>query len=356
MKIRSIHFHQAGPLGQTVPYICEFKNDWQGGLHESILLSGVNGSGKSTVLRGAAHLWALAGSFLSAPDRAQSNNAARRWLARWGGVAMILDDAPVVGAMGLAYGERAFIQDLRGAHPHVNWLGGARRPDPGRNRPQRGREIISPPREPWVDELSEFYKQLILKDGRIMPNMIHLDGEERRWVSPTKGVGEVVADDTQMSWLAGYRPSEDWKGQLEASLIALKTLNEEQYFTVLGDLNQFLKPKLIDPQPAAHTLRLRVLPPNGDPRGGYSLDDLSAGEHQVLIQLYLVSRWLNKGGIVMIDEPDLHLHPSLLNSFLSRLETLVSERKGQLILTSHNPALWRRYENKGLRIQMGGEQ
>src|SRR2546425_8252444 len=55
----------------------------------------------------------------------------------------------------------------------------------------------------------------------------------------------------------------------------------------------------------------------------------------VLIQLYLVSRWMNKGGVVMIDEPDLHLHPSLLNAFLSRLETLVTERKGQLLLTSH---------------------
>jgi AAA15 family ATPase/GTPase len=84
----------------------------------------------------------------------------------------------------------------------------------------------------------------------------------------------------------------------------------------------------------------------------HTLDDLSAGEHQVLIQLYLVSRFLKPGGVVMIDEPDLHLHPSLVPSFLARLETQVKERNGQLILTSHNPAIWDRYENKALRIQL----
>ena len=56
----------------------------------------------------------------------------------------------------------------------------------------------------------------------------------------------------------------------------------------------------------------------------------------------------------MIDEPDLHLHPSLLSFYLTRLEHLVKSRDAQLILTSHNPELWSRYEAKGNRVQLGG--
>ena len=194
---------------------------------------------------------------------------------------------------------------------------------------------------------------LILREYSETPNMIHLDGEDRRWVVPTKGLGEVVADDPQLKWLVGYRAGKDWQGQLEASLITQKTLNEDRYHAMIRDLNRFLAPKEIDPQPTQE-LRLQVKTPRTSD-GTHGLDELSAGEHQILIQIYLVSRWLQKGGIVMIDEPDLHLHPSLLSLFLSTLERLVRERMGQLVLTSHNPELWRRYENKGLRIQLGGE-
>jgi AAA15 family ATPase/GTPase len=73
----------------------------------------------------------------------------------------------------------------------------------------------------------------------------------------------------------------------------------------------------------------------------------------VLIQLYLIQRWLEPGGVVLIDEPDLHLHPSLIPGFLATLESLVAERKGQLFLTSHVLEIWDRYESTGRRIGLG---
>ena len=74
-----------------------------------------------------------------------------------------------------------------------------------------------------------------------------------------------------------------------------------------------------------------------------------------MIQLYLLYRWLEPGGIVLIDEPDLHLHPSLIPGFLASLESLVKEKNGQLILTSHLPSIWDRYDSVGHRISLGGE-
>jgi AAA15 family ATPase/GTPase len=56
----------------------------------------------------------------------------------------------------------------------------------------------------------------------------------------------------------------------------------------------------------------------------------------------------------MIDEPDLYLHPSLVSSFLAQLEALVEEQQGQLLITSHLPSVWSRYEAQGKRIQLGG--
>jgi len=105
--------------------------------------------------------------------------------------------------------------------------------------------------------------------------------------------------------------------------------------------------------------RLRVRLKNR--KGAYhSLDELSAGEHQVLILIYLISRWMQRGGIVLIDEPDLYLHPSLVDPLLSSLEKLVAENDGQLLITSHAVDIWRRYENHGKRIELklngGGQQ
>ena len=97
--------------------------------------------------------------------------------------------------------------------------------------------------------------------------------------------------------------------------------------------------------------RLKVRLKNGSGSGNtHGLDELSAGEHQVLIQLYLINRWLEKGGVALIDEPDLYLHPSLISSFLARLEKMVADRDGQLIITSHVPEVWSRYEALGRRI------
>jgi energy-coupling factor transporter ATP-binding protein EcfA2 len=329
-------------------------NDWQGDVHELILLSGPNGCGKSTSLRAVAHLWNLTGSWLSS-TKASSRNPSRRWLERWGSVAVLIDDLPQVGSIGIFWGASEFLESLKSESGINQWIGETR------NTIERSKYLRSLMRskihskEPWFQNLHYLYLELILKNEAITPNVIHLDGEERRWIVPTKGLGEVVADDPELRWLVNYRATDQWKGQLESSLVALKTISLSKYERTLNDLNRFLSPKKILPDPDPNNLRLSVQLVKEGVHIVHSLDELSAGEHQILIQLYLISRWLQPGGVAMIDEPDLHLHPSLLSVFLSTLEGLVKERNGQLILTSHNPELWRRYENKGLRIQLGGE-
>jgi hypothetical protein len=347
MKIHTIYLRNVGPLAD---YERSFEDTWKGGLHDLILFSGPNGCGKSSVLRAIAHLWTLTGHWLSTPGKhAPSKTPSREWFSKQrASAAVLFDEVPDIGQLGLFFGEPSLLDRARERAPEVRWIGESYVQPPGPGRPPR--KLLHQSAE-WLPQLAEQYRKLILNGGDAMPNVIHLDGEERRWIAPRRGLGEVVPDDARLKWLAGYRAGEDWQGQLEASLIAQKTLNEQRYLGIIQDLNWFLKPKEIDPQPTPDALRLQVRTKrNGG--GTHGLDELSAGEHQILIQIYLVSRWLNPGGIVMIDEPDLHLHPSLLNAFLARLELLVRERDGQLLLTSHNPGLWERYEQKGLRIEL----
>ena len=84
----------------------------------------------------------------------------------------------------------------------------------------------------------------------------------------------------------------------------------------------------------------------------HAIEELSSGEKQIILMLVTVVRRLEEGGIVMIDEPDLHLHVSLVNAFVSHLRKMISEKKGQLILASHAPELWRMF-NEGELVRLG---
>lgn len=68
--------------------------------------------------------------------------------------------------------------------------------------------------------------------------------------------------------------------------------------------------------------------------------------------LFTVQRWLQPGGVVLIDEPDLHLHPSLISPLLASIENIVAVKNGQLVMTSHATDIWQRYDNMGLRIDL----
>jgi len=233
----------------------------------------------------------------------------------------------------------------------LGWFGEgtARTGKPGNTK----RDFVMPA-EDWVSLWSNTRKRMILGfDAVDIPNLVFLDAEERRWVSPRRNVGEHLAELPALRWLPKYLASDDWKGQLEASLINLKTTRLHKFHEVVRQLNRFLSGKEIetDIRPGENRLRVKIQNQRGQ---FHTLDELSAGEHQVLILIYMLARWAEKGCMVLIDEPDLYLHPSLVSGLLSSLEALVAELNGQLVITSHMPEVWRRYESEGKRIQLGG--
>jgi predicted ATP-dependent endonuclease of OLD family len=184
--------------------------------------------------------------------------------------------------------------------------------------------------------------------------VIYLDAEECRWVSPKRRVGKILPEDTSSRWLVKYQATEDWQGQLESSLVNLKAVELHKYHRLIRELNHCLYGKEINHEikriDGKNRLQVSIHKKRGQ---SHLLDVLSAGERQVLIKLYLVSRWLESGGLVMIDEPDIYLHPSVVYSFLARVESQVEEKKGQLLIASHSPDVWNRYDTRDQRIELG---
>ncbi|HLP57755.1 MAG TPA: AAA family ATPase, partial [Candidatus Deferrimicrobium sp.] len=200
----------------------------------------------------------------------------------------------------------------------------------------------------WAEE----YKSLILsgKDSKT-PNMIYLDAEDRRWVKAEKNIGKPVQEDMSKRWLYKYEASKTWDSQLEASLITLKTTYLHKFHEMVRLLNTFFKNKEIkaDIHPGENRLRITI---KNKRNTWHTFDQLSAGEREMLVLIYSIGRWMEKGGVVLVDEPDLFLHPGIMPDAFSAIEKIVLERDGQLIVTSHFPEMWKRYENRAIRIKL----
>ena len=352
MHITHLYLNGVGPLTHSH---LDLRDDWRGGAHSQVLLTGPNGCGKSTVLRAIAMLWEAAGWWLEHRKHLPAKHVASVWLQRWQGVAVIVNKLEpfTTEPVGLVFGAASWVDELLKKHPDVQWLGESFEHTNSLKVVKRSLLLSE---VHWLDKLTEQRRRMLLSYDKVdVPNLIYLDAEERRWVNPRRNVGSPEPDLLSQRWLTRYQVSEDWKGQLEPSLIALKTTQLHKFHEVLRNLNLFLQGKEIEPDmvPGENRLSVKIKEVRG---ARHSLDELSAGEHQVLILVYLISRWLQPGGIVLIDEPDLYLHPSLVSGLLANLEKLVADKQGQLIVTSHCVDIWLRYEQQGLRIELQGEQ
>lgn len=78
---------------------------------------------------------------------------------------------------------------------------------------------------------------------------------------------------------------------------------------------------------------------NPDYRESYQLVDLSSGEIATLIRFTKLVSEVRMNSIVLIDEPELHLHPSWMTSYIYRLKKLFKNYNCHFIICTHSPLL-----------------
>ncbi|MCX7356735.1 MAG: AAA family ATPase [Alphaproteobacteria bacterium] len=72
----------------------------------------------------------------------------------------------------------------------------------------------------------------------------------------------------------------------------------------------------------------------------FDIDGLSSGEKGLVLTFLLIGRTVDQDGIVLLDEPELHLNPAVCRELIPYLvEKYVTPKRMQIILCSHSPEI-----------------
>lgn len=317
----------------------------EGGPAHSLCLRGLNGSGKTTYLEAVASLWQLF----------------RRWSQRSKHVRLLAND-PLLHAdlvaihvvdlpgpasdLWLVFGQRELWESIpdRGRGAVVGVLGTGNRGNM-KNLFHSGPDVLSA----WNELATKLEQPASPDGGETLPNMV-LIGAEDRLIQPLRGDGLFeLAPEASFRFLARYRASDKKEGHIENSLSALLAVDPDRFRAVTARIRQVLPHLSLLDRADRQTRRPLVRLANGKE---VTLDQLSAGERAAVIALFTVARWLTPGGVVLIDEPELHQHISLMRTNLAVLEQYVDALKGQLIVASHAPEVWDHFRTRRAIIDL----
>jgi hypothetical protein len=298
-----------------------------GAPHTSICLRGLNGSGKTTYLEALAQLWhwfrLCTKKRAAAPGEPllkESNLVAalfsglpgpepRLWIGHGFGLDIKkYDHGADTGAMFrnkcLEFWDRAFARAETGLTPHD-----------------------TPPNVVWIEAENKYVPAL--------------SPDELTSIRPAPAFVPV----------ARYDPNDRTTSHLEIVMRALFLARRDSWDILVKYIGE-LRPGLVllDQFDEASQRPLFQLPSGAI----IGVEHLSAGERSLLINLCMILRWLAPGGIVLLDEPELHQHVSLMRSSLAVIDRIIAtEFNGQLIVASHAPEVWDHFRRTDAIIDLG---
>lgn len=329
MKIEHVCFSGLGPL-------IDHRADLTlgGNSRSSLCLRGPNGAGKSTWLRAVHQLW---GWFRRSCTVRRPTEPSPR------------DRVPKGSTLGMLVG------GLAGPDSHLwIWQGSPlalaaerqRHEGPGRTAPS----VVS------LDEagLLAAWDQAFVQaegGGNSLPNVLLLEAEGR-FLPPLRS-GALSRPSPTPAWIAAprYRPSDRGEA-LEGVMRTLALARRDRWVALCDDLRDLLPGiRLLDAFDEA-TLRPLFELSNGQ---RLFADQLSAGEISLLISIVTIARFASPGAVVLLDEPELHQHLSLMRGSLAALEELVVDHLGgQLIVASHAPEVWDHFRAQRAWVDLPG--
>lgn len=295
-----------------------------------VTLSGRNGAGKSLLLEAVAILWR---------QRVVDPPAL---VGPWG------NDARIEVALSLEHDEWQALAEFGrafGGHPALGDPPALLEASVTLNK---GGAVTWPESAPWMQLVRNqafqrehpFSHIDLLPADRAIPRgesptvTPQLLGEEQAEAFRVQVV-ESVARVRQQVQLAGVQPFLASLDYLE--LIAEREGSESpKDFSILSDNFHRATGKKIH-RPRLDPARGASIEVETEAGTSHGVDQLSSGEQEVLGLMYYVRRLSARGGVLLVDEPELHLHPALQRSLFEVLED-VAER-AQVWIATHSPKL-----------------
>jgi energy-coupling factor transporter ATP-binding protein EcfA2 len=326
MRVRELEFHNFRSFRgrHQISFVDPLTND----VRPVTVIAGTNGSGKTTILNTIQELLSLLQTVgTSTPPEAE------------------LQD-------GLVYLEL----ELDASEEATFFPGPATQAITQTNRVciARGQRALAPEHlaKNWPVGTSAFVdhaspKALTLQVERMERGEIPLQGgliyfpDDRR-IGHTNG-GPIEQPLQQTEWIARYGEADRWQGSLEQLWVWENYLDLEQGSQEKAHLKPFVSTveNLLGP---GRTItiregRVRVPTPWSTNGGGPTLvrlDQLPSGEQQILLLFGELARRRRPGAILLIDEPEASLHPTLQRRVVHQLRTVARNWNMQLIMATHS--------------------
>jgi ABC-type lipoprotein export system ATPase subunit len=290
-----------------------------------VLIHGANGSGKTTVLETIAILWRMFGEWIDAGEGGRIRSEwARHYLAQseLAAVEFCSFDRKIP-SLWLGVGRGNAWQDLKKEHPASQFAGMVTY---GTAKGESKFTLELPPLD-----LATVRTQVQI--GRLSkPNVVYFPPEERGLALPPPESAKLL-NLGYYQWIAEY-----WAGiGIDNLLITVKAYDARRYETALKLANGLLanQRKKLVLQGRTNRHEVEIATAVQTPLF-HSLSLLSSGEKQIVLMVVFAACLLQKGGILIADEPDLHLHAAMVRPLLGALYELAQDRQGQLIVAAHS--------------------
>lgn len=307
--------------------------------HHRLLLQGGNGSGKTTILETIRTLWEFFGEWI---DRGSGKQPVakhtRHYLAQADLAAVEFADFPAQSeSIWIGIGKANEWADLKKQHPEAAFAGLVRY---GKDQ---GQARIELPARDW-----QSLRLRSLAGSEPQPNILHFPPDNRT-VAVAPKEGAKLVDTTDFNWSGVYNPKLD----LDSLLLTVKALRSKDFEESLRLVNLALGDRNKRVTDFGANGRLEI---EGKTDFGLAYrhppEMLSSGERQMLLLVSYTVGFLRPGGIVLLDEPDLHIHISMVTQLLETLEQVIRQRGGQFIVASHSERVWDWFSRDAERIEL----
>jgi len=164
---------------------------------------------------------------------------------------------------------------------------------------------------------------------------------DNRRLLPTESSGPITPEEENL-WISRHTPTDQWKGSVESYLVWQnyldledrdKGIKADRFQRITSVVNQILDQKHISGVERGRV----VVEVSGQTKHG--LDDLSSGERQIVLLLVEITRRIKPGSVILIDEPEISLHPAWQRGLVVALDKIIEQYDAQVIMATHSPEI-----------------